>query len=80
MHDDAKREYAYGPARGLPNSNVGTFTQALHDEARKDGWIVVSMKDEWKRIFTFELPRAIVRQLEVDHSSRRMWRSSNSVS
>lgn len=54
MHDDAKREYAYGPARGLPNSNVGTFTQALNDEARKEGWIVVSVKNEWKRNFTFE--------------------------
>ena len=39
---------------GLPNSKVGTFTQALYDEARKEGWIVVSMKDEWMRIFTFE--------------------------
>ena len=24
------------------------------DEAIKDGWIVVSMKNDWKRIFTFE--------------------------
>ena len=54
MHDDAKREYAYGPARGLPDSKVGTFTQALYDEAGKKGWIVVSMKDDWKRIFAFE--------------------------
>ncbi|HEY6826635.1 MAG TPA: HAD family hydrolase [Gemmatimonadaceae bacterium] len=29
LHDDAKREYAYGPARGLANTKVGTFTQAL---------------------------------------------------
>ena len=54
MHDDAKREYAYGPAQGLPSSKVGTFTQALYDEARKEGWIVVSMNDDWKRIFAFE--------------------------
>ncbi|MGB5834482.1 MAG: hypothetical protein WBG92_21185 [Thiohalocapsa sp.] len=33
LHDDAEREYAYGPARGLPATKVGTFTQALHDEA-----------------------------------------------
>jgi hypothetical protein len=32
LHDDAKREYAYGPAQGLPDSKVGTFTQALYDE------------------------------------------------
>jgi len=54
LHDDAKREYAYGPAHGLPNSRVGTFTQALYDEAGKGGWIVISMKDDWKRIFAFE--------------------------
>ena len=35
LHDDAKREYAYGPAQGLPNTKVGTFTQALYDEAKK---------------------------------------------
>ena len=29
LHDDAKREYAYGPAKGLPATQVGTFTQAL---------------------------------------------------
>jgi phosphoglycolate phosphatase-like HAD superfamily hydrolase len=54
LHDDAKREYAYGPAQGLPNTKVGTFTQALYDEAKKNGWVVVSMKDDWKRIFSFE--------------------------
>ncbi len=54
LHDDAKREYAYGPAHGLPDSRVGTFTQALYDEAGKGGWIVISMKDDWKRIFAFE--------------------------
>jgi phosphoglycolate phosphatase-like HAD superfamily hydrolase len=54
LHDDAKREYAYGPAQGLPNTKVGTFTPALHDEARKNGWVVISMKDDWKRIFSFE--------------------------
>ena len=54
LHDDAKREYAYGPAKGLPATKVGTFTQALYDEATKKGWIVVSMKDDWKRIFAFE--------------------------
>jgi phosphoglycolate phosphatase-like HAD superfamily hydrolase len=26
LHDDAKREYAYGPALGLPDTKVGTFT------------------------------------------------------
>jgi phosphoglycolate phosphatase-like HAD superfamily hydrolase len=54
LHDDARREYAYGPAQGLPDTKVGTFTQALYDEAKKDGWIVISMKNDWKRIFAFE--------------------------
>jgi hypothetical protein len=54
LHDDAEREYAYGPAEGLPDSKVGTFTQALYDEAQRDGWIVISMKNDWKRIFGFE--------------------------
>jgi hypothetical protein len=54
LHDDEKREYAYGPANGLPDTKVGTFPQALYDEAKKDGWFVISMKQDWKRIFTFE--------------------------
>jgi phosphoglycolate phosphatase-like HAD superfamily hydrolase len=54
LHDDAEREYAYGPAQGLPATKVGTFTQALYDEAKKDGWLVISMKKDWKRIFSFE--------------------------
>ena len=54
LHDDAQREYAYGPAQGLPDTKVGTFTQALYDEAKKDGWTVISMKNDWKRIFAFE--------------------------
>src|SRR5208337_572256 len=54
LHDDAKREYAYGPAQGLPDTKVGTFTQGLYDEAKKGGWHVISMKDDWKRIFAFE--------------------------
>jgi phosphoglycolate phosphatase-like HAD superfamily hydrolase len=54
LHDDATREYAYGPATGLPNSKVGTFTQALYDEAQRKGWTVISVKKDWKRIFGFE--------------------------
>ena len=50
-HDDAEREYAYGPAGGLPETHVGTLTQALMDEATKDGWAVVSMKNDWSRVF-----------------------------
>jgi hypothetical protein len=52
LHDDATREYAYGPAQGLPDSKVGTFTQELYDEAQKDGWVVISMKNDWNTIFS----------------------------
>ena len=54
FHDDGKREYAYGPAQGLPNTEVGTFTQALYDEAKKKGWTINRMKNDWKQIFAFE--------------------------
>ena len=54
LHDDAEREYAYGPAQKLPETKVGTFTQALYDEAKKNGWMVISMKNDWKTIFSFD--------------------------
>ncbi len=54
LHDDAEREYAYGPALGLPDTKVGAFTQDLYDEAKEDGWFVISMKRDWKKIFAFE--------------------------
>jgi phosphoglycolate phosphatase-like HAD superfamily hydrolase len=54
LHDDAQREYAYGPANGLPDSTVGAFSQALHDEAKSKGWTVISMKTDWKRVFSFD--------------------------
>jgi phosphoglycolate phosphatase-like HAD superfamily hydrolase len=54
MHDDGTREYAYGPAEGLPDTRVGTFTQALYDEAKKRSWVVISMKKDWKKIFASE--------------------------
>ncbi len=51
FHDDAEREYAYGPANGLPDTKFGTFPQDLMDEAKKSGWNVISMKDDWATIF-----------------------------
>lgn len=48
-HDDAKREYAYGP-----DSKIGTFSDDLMAEAEKNGWVVISMKRDWDRIFAFE--------------------------
>jgi phosphoglycolate phosphatase-like HAD superfamily hydrolase len=54
LHDDAKREYAYGPASGLPDTHVGTFSDALLLEATKNAWVVISMKNDWKRVFSFD--------------------------
>jgi len=56
LHDDAVREYAYGPARGLPDVKLGAFPPALDEHAKKDGWTVVSMKDDWKQVFVERSP------------------------
>jgi phosphoglycolate phosphatase-like HAD superfamily hydrolase len=48
-HDDATREWAYGA-----ESKIGTFSDALMGEAKKNGWTVISMKNDWKVIFPFE--------------------------
>jgi phosphoglycolate phosphatase-like HAD superfamily hydrolase len=54
LHDDPQREYAYGPAQGLPDTGVGRFPQALWDEAKQRGWVVISMKKDFKKIFAWE--------------------------
>src|SRR6266568_832826 len=48
-HDDAVREFAYGA-----ESKIGTFSDALMAEAKKNSWTVISMKDDWKTIFASE--------------------------
>jgi phosphoglycolate phosphatase-like HAD superfamily hydrolase len=48
-HDDAEREYFYGP-----KTRVGAFTDALMAEAEKRGWSVISIKNDWRRVFPFE--------------------------
>lgn len=48
-HDDAGREYAYGEG-----SKIGPFPEALIAEANRKGWIVVSMKKDWKRMFPLD--------------------------
>jgi len=54
LHDDAEREYAYGPANGLPDTRIGAFPQSLMQKAEEAGWAVISMRNDWKRIFAFE--------------------------
>jgi len=46
-HDDAKREFAYAE-RGNESLNA----------ARENGWVVVSMKRDWLRIFAHDAPAA----------------------
>ncbi|MEP2031455.1 MAG: HAD family hydrolase [Paracoccaceae bacterium] len=55
LHDDAERELAYGPANGLPDTKVGTFSQSLMNTAKESGWIVISMKNDWKTIFAGDI-------------------------
>jgi hypothetical protein len=50
-HDDAQREYAYGA-----ESKIGTFSDALMAEANNSGWTVISMKNDWKVIFSWRKP------------------------
>jgi len=47
-HTDAAREWAYDR-----ESHIGKLDKGL-DEAKAKGWTVVSMKDDWKRVFPFE--------------------------
>jgi hypothetical protein len=54
FHDDAEREYAYGPANGLSDTKFGTFPASLMEEANQKGWVVISMQDDWARVFAFE--------------------------
>lgn len=47
-HTDAEREVAYDR-----DSTIGRLDKAL-DEAQQNGWTVVDMKKDWKRVFPFE--------------------------
>jgi len=49
-HDDADREWAYDR-----KSPIGKLDRGLN-EAPKRGWVVISMKNDWKRVFPFERP------------------------
>ncbi len=44
-HTDAEREYAYDR-----KSHVGMLDKAL-DQADTNGWIIVDMKNDWKKVF-----------------------------
>jgi len=45
-HDDAEREFAYDRA-----SHIGRLDRGL-DEAEARGWVVVSMQNDWRRVWS----------------------------
>jgi hypothetical protein len=47
-HTDAEREWAYDR-----KSSIGKLDKAL-DVAQAEGWTIVDMKNDWKRVFGFE--------------------------
>ena len=47
-HTDSGREWAYDR-----ESHIGRLDQGL-DEAKTRGWTIVSVKDDWNRVFPFE--------------------------
>ena len=54
LHDDATREYAYGPALGMRHPAIGAFTQELLEQATTQAWTVVSMRRDWAQVFGWE--------------------------
>lgn len=46
-HTDADREFAYDR-----ESIVGKLDKGI-DEAKKGGWHLIDMKNDWKRVFSF---------------------------
>lgn len=46
-HDDGAREYDYA------KSGDGRLSTSLLNEARQRGWLVVSMKNDWRQVFAF---------------------------
>ncbi len=47
-HTDAAREWAYDR-----KSPIGTLQKGL-DDAQKNHWLVVDMKNDWKKIYPFD--------------------------
>jgi hypothetical protein len=50
----AKQKSSTSYARMVRPNQSGHFPQTLYNEAKKDGWTVISMKNDWNRFFAFE--------------------------
>ena len=48
-HTDGEREWAYDR-----QSHIGRLDKGL-EEAEKNGWTVIDMKNDWKVIYPFQL-------------------------
>jgi hypothetical protein len=48
-HTDSIREWEYDR-----DSHIGKLDKGL-DQAKKDGWTVIDMKNDWEVIYPFEL-------------------------
>jgi len=48
-HTDSIREWAYDR-----KSHIGRLDKGL-DEAKKEGWMIINMKEDWKVVYPFEL-------------------------
>src|SRR5262245_40302301 len=67
LHDYEEREYAYGPAQGLPDTKVGTFTQGAvrrGEEGRLD-------RDQHEKRLEAYLP------VRIALANVRVWRFSD---
>ncbi len=39
---------------GLPHTHIGTFSRSLRDEAHARRWVVISIRNDWRRVFSFD--------------------------
>lgn len=69
-HDNAAREYVYGPDQGLLDTTVGAFTQAIYNAARKQDWIVIDVKNDRKKVISFEHPAS--ERPASNHTTRKL--------
>ena len=75
LHDDASREYAYGPTMGMTTPRLGAFTSALHEQATESGWTVVSMRDDWKQVFAAESPSVTAINIALEPDAEMLQRA-----
>lgn len=47
---------SFASGHTAPKSKTGTFSDSLMDEPKKKGWIAISMKDYWDRLFAGDVP------------------------